>query len=315
MKILVIGEINPDLILQGYQSFPELGKEVLVDDTHLTLGSSSLICAVGLARLGNEVSFLGMVGRDSWGEFCVRAMTEENIDVSRVIRRTDVKTGLTVSVTGPSDRALVTYLGAMSVLTAGDVPGDAFAGFDHLHMACYFMQEGLRPGFAPLFRRASEAGLTVSFDTGFDPSEEWGKDVLEPLREADVFLPNEVEIRGISGREEIVDGLRALAGERTLVVAKLGGQGSMTLVDGAPLAVPALPVEPVDTTGAGDSFNAGFLHRWLRNKEDIKGAMRFGSACGALSTLALGGTTTQPTEQRAEEFLREHSARGDARQQ
>jgi len=89
----------------------------------------------------------------------------------------------------------------------------------------------------------------------------------------------------------------------------------MTLVDGAPLAVPALPVEPVDTTGAGDSFNAGFLHRWLRNKEDIKSAMRFGSACGALSTLALGGTTTQPTEQRAEEFLREHSARGDARQQ
>ncbi|MCL4853074.1 MAG: carbohydrate kinase family protein, partial [Bryobacteraceae bacterium] len=67
MKILVAGELNPDLILQGYEIFPTPGKEILVDDLNLTMGSASAICAMGLARLGNRVSFLAKVGKDPWG--------------------------------------------------------------------------------------------------------------------------------------------------------------------------------------------------------------------------------------------------------
>ncbi len=306
MKILVIGEINPDLIFHGFHAFPELGKEVLFDDTHLTLGSASLICAVGLARLGNRLTFFGMVGEDPWGDFCLERMTQEGIDASRVIRSSEVKTGITVSLTGPSDRALVTHLGAIEALTEAHVPEDVFDGQAHLHMATYFMQKGLRPGVRSLMKKAKAKGLTTSLDPGYDPSERWEKDLIETLKYVDVFLPNEVELEGIAGSKGLEEGLRRLDNGHTLVVAKLGRNGCAALVDGRLVQAPAFAVEPVDTTGAGDSFNAGFLHAWLR-KEPIEEAMRLGAACGALSTRALGGTTAQPSLDEALEFMRSRS--------
>jgi sugar/nucleoside kinase (ribokinase family) len=303
VKILVIGEINVDLILQNYQAFPELGKEVLVRDSVLTLGSSSAICAVGLARLGEDVSFLGKVGPDVWGEFCCRRLQDERIDISRVIVDPAVKTGITTSITGETDRALVTYLGAISELRAGEIDAAVFHGFDHLHMAAYFMQTGLRPGFRSIYQQAKAAGLTTSLDTGFDPDEKWGPGLAETLDYVDVFFPNEVELRGIAGQDDLEEALVSLQNGHTMVVAKLGRQGAMALVQGRLVRVPAPLVEPVDTTGAGDSFNAGFLHRWLAG-QSVEAAMQYGSACGAISTLALGGTGCQPGEAEVEEFLR-----------
>jgi len=307
VKILVIGEINPDLIFYGFHAFPELGKEVLFDDTHLTLGSASLICAVGLSRLGNRITFFGMVGRDPWGDFCLERMQKEGIDASRVIRSTEVKTGITVSLTGPSDRALVTHLGAIEALTEDHVPDDVFEGHAHLHMATYFMQRGLRPGVRSLMKKAKTKGLTTSLDPGYDPSERWERDLVETLEYVDVFLPNEVELEGITGSKDLEEGLRRLENGRTLVVAKLGRNGCAALAGGRLVRAPAFEVDPVDTTGAGDSFNAGFLHAWLR-KEPLEDAMKFGAACGALSTRALGGTTAQPSLAEALEFMRSRSA-------
>ena len=303
MKILVIGELNVDLILQNYQAFPELGKEVLVEDSTLTLGSSSAICAVGLARLGEQVSFLGKMGCDVWGDFCCRRLREEGIDITRVIADPSVKTGITTSITGATDRALVTHLGAISELRASDIQAEALRGFDHLHMACYFMQTGLRPGFRSIFQQAKAAGMTTSFDPGFDPDEKWGPELPETLGSVDVFFPNEVELRGISGKNDLAEGLASLQNGHTLVVAKLGRDGAMALLQGRLVRVPAPLVQPVDTTGAGDSFNAGFLHCWLAG-QSVEAAMRYGAACGAISTQALGGTGCQPGEAEVEDFLR-----------
>jgi sugar/nucleoside kinase (ribokinase family) len=309
MKILVIGEINPDFILQGYQAFPETGKEVLVDDYHLTLGSASAICAVGMSRLGNDVSFIGKVGVDHWADFCLEQMKNERIDVSGAIHDDTVKTGITVSVTGPEDRALITHLGAMETFSADDIDEGALDGFDHLHMSNYYMQYGLRPGFRTLFELASKKGMTTSFDPQFDPSEEWEPDILKTIEMVDVFLPNEVELRNITGISDEVEALRSLKNGRTLTIAKLGTRGSLTLKDDEPVSVPAFVVQPVDTTGAGDSFDAGFVHSWLRAASP-ENAMAFGAACGALSTLGLGGTTTQPTEDEANAFVRDQSKAG-----
>jgi sugar/nucleoside kinase (ribokinase family) len=291
-RVLVVGEINVDLILQGAHAFPTPGKEVLVDDVVMTLGSASAICAMGLARLGTPVAFLGKVGTDPWGEFCVDAMRASAIDVSRVIGDAKIKTGVTVSVTSPRDRALVSYLGSIRALRAEDVPERAFHGFDHLHVSSYFLQEGLRPGLRRLFARAHAAGLTTSLDPGFDPSERWDPDLVATLAETDLFFPNEVELRAIAGRADIADALRRLENGRTRVVAKLGAQGCMALEAGEPLAVPAFRTDPVDTTGAGDSFDAGFLHAWLRGMSMLD-SLRWGAACGSLSTRGLGGTGRQ----------------------
>ena len=291
-RVLVVGEINVDLILQGAHAFPTAGKEVIVEDVVLTLGSASAICAMGLAKLGTPVSFLGKVGTDPWGEFCLDAMRAAGIDVSRVSGDPRLKTGVTVSITSPRDRALVSYLGSIRALRGEDVPDAALRGFDHLHVSSYFLQEGLRPAVKALFARAHAAGLSTSLDPGFDPSERWGSDIVDTLTEADLFLPNEVELASITGETDVAAALAKLENGRTRVVAKLGAQGCSTIEDGRVLAVPAFPVTPLDTTGAGDSFDAGFLHAWLGGLS-LTESLRWGAACGALSTRALGGTGRQ----------------------
>lgn len=303
MRILVLGELNVDLVLTNYHSFPTPGREVLVDDATLTLGGSSAICAAGLVKLGNRVSYLGKAGQDAWGDLCVDTLNSLRMDTSLVIRDASVKTGITVSITSPRDRALVTYLGCISALTINDVRGDVFNGFDHLHVSSYFLQQGLRPSVKGLLAKAHEAGLSTSLDPGFDPDEQWGRDLVNALSEVDVFLPNEVELEGITGKPDFEEGLRSLVNGRTLTVAKLGARGC-AVIDGSGTykLTPGISVEAVDTTGAGDSFNAGFLHAWLR-KSPLLEAMRFGCACGAMSTLGQGGTSTQPTESEATQFL------------
>src|SRR5436305_1257016 len=128
MRILVAGELNLDLVLQNYHSFPELGKEVLVDDMSLVLGSASAICAAGLARLGDRVGFIGKLGADAWGDLALQRLRELGIDPGYVMRDAAIKTGLTVSITSAHDRALVTYLGSIAELRESDIKDAWFAG-------------------------------------------------------------------------------------------------------------------------------------------------------------------------------------------
>ncbi len=302
-RALFAGEINVDLVLQGYTEFPVPGKEVLVRDFAMVLGSATAIMAMGLARLGAPVAFVGRVGDDVWGRYCLEDMAGRGIDLSRVIRGGGLKTGVTVSITHPGDRALVTYLGAITALTGRDVPDAAIAGLDHLHVSSFFFQDGLRPDLPDLFARARRAGLTTSLDTGFDPSGRWDDGIRATLAQCDLFFPNEVELEALTGAHDPEEGLRRLRNGRTRVVAKLGTQGAMTLDGDSVVRVPAYRVEAVDTTGAGDSFNAGFLHRWLEGAPLVE-CLRLGAACGALSTLGLGGTAAQPTLAEAEALVR-----------
>ena len=305
-RVLVAGEINPDVILQGYRSFPEPGKEVLVEDFVTTLGSASAICAMGLARLGRPVGFAGKVGADYWGEYCLGILTGRGIDVSRVQRDRALKTGVTVSITSAYDRALVTYVGAMAELAGDDLGEAALRGYDHLHVSSYFLQERLRPALPDVFARARRLGLTTSLDPGFDPSERWAGDLREAVAAADVFLPTEVELAGLSRVGDPEQGLRALDNGRTRIVAKLGVRGCMTLDGGRVVTAAALPVEPVDPTGAGDSFNAGFLHAWLDGRPLVE-CLRWGVVCGSLSTRGMGGTERQADADEVRKLLPEVS--------
>jgi sugar/nucleoside kinase (ribokinase family) len=303
LKILLVGEINLDIILQGFHDFPALGREVLVDDSAFTLGSSCAITGAGLARLGHEAAYFGKAGADLGGEFCVRRMAELGLDVSRVKLCPELKTGLTVSITSRRDRSLVSHLGATTELTAAEIGDGVFRGFHHLHSSSYFLQRGLHPGFENIYTRATRAGLTTSLDPACDPAGQWQSGLHQVLAHVDVFLPNETELQGITGETDPVAGIRALENGRTLTVAKLGPRGAMALSNGEPVWVAAPVVDPVDLTGAGDCFNAGFLHAWLHGWE-LRDALYFGVACGSFSIRGLGGTGAQPTEWEALELLR-----------
>jgi sugar/nucleoside kinase (ribokinase family) len=302
LRFLVIGELNPDLLMCGYRTFPRPGEEILVDGLDLTLGSASAICAVGLARLGNSVRMASLVGDDEWGDFSVRALRRTGVDTSFVRRDSRSATGLTVSISNSKDRALVTYLGTIATFSAADVDPAAMEGCRHLHVSSYYLQRRLSGDCRALFAEARSRGLTTSLDPGFDPSESWAGGLRETLSETDVFFPNEVELRGLAGAFDPVECLRRVENGRTLTVAKLGSAGCVALDRGRPIQVPAYSVKPVDTTGAGDSFNAGFLHAWAEGRP-LEEALRFASACGALSTRAAGGTGAQASVEEAEALM------------
>jgi sugar/nucleoside kinase (ribokinase family) len=298
VRILVVGEINVDFVFKGCHAAPTLGREVLADDFVMTPGSSSMICAMGLARLGNQVSFHGRLGVDASGKFCLQALQDAGIDVSSLHPDGALRTGVTASLSTPQDRALVTFPGAMAELHADEILDSWLEHADHLHVSSYYLQKGLRPGCRKLFARAAKAGLGTSLDPGFDPEQRWDDDLLDTLNEVDIFLPNEEELLAITGRDDIGDALLAIQNGRTQTVVKRGRQGCSSLREEQWLHVPAYTVDAIDSTGAGDSFDAGFLHAWLREMPWLD-CMRWGSACGSLSTRGIGGTSRQATASEA----------------
>jgi sugar/nucleoside kinase (ribokinase family) len=302
VRFLLFGEINLDIILHGCRSAPEPGREVLVEDFLMALGSSCAITGAALVKLGNEVTYLGKAGADFAGEFCLERMAALGMDVSRVKLEPELRTGVTVSVTSRQDRTLISYLGATTVLTEADIDNNEFDSFQHLHSSSYFLQTGLHPGFENVYARAKEHGLTTSLDPACDPTGKWNSSIDRVLRYVDVFLPNELELESITGEKDVTAAVRTLDNGNTLTVAKLGSRGAMTTSHGEPLFADAPVVEPVDPTGAGDCFNAGFLHAWIRRRP-LSEALRLAVACGSFSTQALGGSGAQPTEYEAEAFL------------
>ncbi|MFK2875327.1 carbohydrate kinase family protein [Dyella lipolytica] len=292
MRILVVGEINVDFVFKGCHALPMPGKEVLADDFVMTPGSSSMICAMGLARLGNQVAFHGRLGTDASGKFCLEALQDAGIDVTSLRPDGSQRTGVTVSLSTPQDRALVTFAGAIAELRAEEIEDEWLRAADHLHVSSYYLQKALRPGCRELFARAASLGLTTSLDPGFDPEQQWESDLFDTLREVDVFLPNEQELQAITGRSDMREALALVQNGRTQTIVKRGRQGCVSVHDGQWLNVPAYAVDAIDSTGAGDSFDAGFLHAWLRDVP-LLDCMRWGSACGGLSTRGIGGTTRQ----------------------
>ncbi len=295
--LLVPGEINPDLILSG-DVIPEFGQaEKLVDSATLTVGSSSVIFACGAARLGLKVAFVGLCGADIFGRFMLDEMSRRGVDISAVRVEPEQQTGLTVILNKGNDRAILTYPGVMADLCAEAVTDELLAQARHLHVASYFLQTALQPGLPDLFRRAHNLGLTTSLDTNWDPSGQWhGVDELLPL--TDIFLPNENEAIAISGAHTGGQALKRLAKLTATIAMKRGAQGALVCRGEETASACALSGDVVDTVGAGDTFDAGFVCGFL-NGWGLEKTLWLATTCGSLSTQAAGGTASQPTLEEA----------------
>jgi sugar/nucleoside kinase (ribokinase family) len=160
IDLLVIGEINPDLVLRGQDVTPAFGQaEKLVEDAHLTIGSSSVITACGAARLGLEVAFIGLVGDDEFGRFMLDAMQARGIDTRGCIVDPDVATGMSVILSQPHDRAILTYSGTMPLLRLEQIDETLLRRARHVHVGSYFLLDNLRPDLPELFARALSRSL------------------------------------------------------------------------------------------------------------------------------------------------------------
>lgn len=298
IDVLVVGDLNPDLILRGDVT-PVFGQtEKFVDDASLVLGSSSGIFACGAARLGLRVTFAGKVGDDQFGRFVIQELAARQVDTTGIVVDSAIKTGLGLSLSKGDDRAMLTYLGSIAALRYEDINQELLAHARHLHIGSYFLLAGLQPDVPKLFQQAHALGLTISLDTNYDPTERWDSGVRAALPHTDIFLPNEIELRHLAGQSEPEAALAILTEQTPLVVAKLGPQGAIARCGQALFQAEALPVSVVETTGAGDSFDAGFIYGYLAGW-DIERALRLGCVCGSLSTQAAGGTAAQPTLEEA----------------
>jgi sugar/nucleoside kinase (ribokinase family) len=288
--VLVVGELNIDLILNNIDSFPVVGKEILAHDMNLTLGSSSAIFASNLSALGSKVAFLGMLGKDVFGELVIRSLEKKGVDTSMVIQSEKFNTGATIVLNFGEDRAMVTHPGAMEWLSLEHIKPELLEQARHLHFASYFLQPGLKKDVGELFKKAKTAGLTTSFDTQWDPHERWDLDIKKVIPYVDVFLPNEKELLFLTGEDSVEKAIEQIKDVVNYLVVKQGNKGSFSYYNGGKLFKPSfLNKRVVDAIGAGDSFNAGFIYKFVQNAP-LDVCQEFGNLIGAISTTAPGGT-------------------------
>ncbi|HUA16578.1 MAG TPA: carbohydrate kinase family protein [Verrucomicrobiae bacterium] len=306
--VTIAGELNLDLILYGLpeQLLPE--RELLAERMMLTLGSSSAIVAHNLAALGSRVGFQSRIGDDPLGQIALERLRDGGVDVSQVrIVPGTTTTGLTVILHHDAWRNILTYSGTIAELVWDDLDLAYLADSRHFHFSSYYLQRGLRPRMVELFQHLKSKGLSISLDTNDDPDNRWDN-LEEVLGHVDIFLPNEREACKAAGTDDFEAAVQKLSQMVPLVVVKVGGKGSFAQRGSERVTSPAQTVVPVDTVGAGDSFDAGFLHEYLKGA-DLRTCLASGNRAGALSTTRPGGTEAFRDADHLRNFLQQANLR------
>lgn len=294
LDLLVLGDANPDLVMTGDVA-PAFGQaEHVVDSARLLVGGSAAITACGAARLGLRTAFIGAVGDDVFGRFVLQALSERGVDTSGCVVTDAVPTGVSVILSRRDDRAILTSTGAMRELRDTAIGAELLGTTRHVHVSSFFLLRELAAGLPRLFDRAHEVGATTSIDPNWDPSGQWDGGLLELLRATDVFFPNSAEARALTGIDDVDVAAQALTERGAVVAVKFGEGGGLAIAGDDVVRSESIPVDVVDTTGAGDSFDAGFLAGRLAGWS-LGRCLSLAVACGSLSTRAEGGTAAQPT--------------------
>jgi sugar/nucleoside kinase (ribokinase family) len=268
----------------------------------LTLGSSSAIVAHNLAALGSRVGFVSLIGGDSLGDIALERLAASGVHVEKVVRHSTAQTGLSVILQHGNWRNILTYPGTIFDLKPEHIDTEYIRSSRHFHFSSFYLQRGLRSHAASLFRQLKHHGLTISLDPNDDPEDEWKTDIEETLRHVDIFLPNAREAKQIAGTQNIDDAISKLASKVPVVVVKLGAEGALAQRGVDRFVSPATMLEIVDPVGAGDSFDAGFLHQFLRGG-DLQSCLTAGNITAALSTTRSGGTEAFRDSEHRDHFL------------
>ncbi len=294
--VITFGDTCVDLIMTGRDVTPRFGQvEKLVDDYVLEMGGSCCIFACQAAKLGLRTAVLGWVGDDEMGQLMIRRMRESGVDTRSIRVNPALKTGLGIALAQGNDRAILTVLGSAAALRPEDVGDEFLASAHHMHYGSFFLHTGLRAVVPEIFRRARALGLTTSLDTNWDPDERWNSTLAQVLPLADVFMPNEQELRHISGKDTVDEGVAwALAQGVAVVTVKMGEAGARVYNRHGMHECRVEPVTGGDSVGAGDSFDAGFLAGWLRDLP-LERCLEIACRCGRGVASKIGGVAGQPT--------------------
>lgn len=301
-RVLFIGDINVDVMMGGMESLPVVDREVTCKSYDVVMGASTVLCACAYRSLGGEAAIIGLVGRDEYGEFMLRGLEEFGIDTSRVQRTDRVRTGVTVNLIYESTRTQVTYAGTIAEFAGPELEEATFRGFDHVHCGGVYLQTNFKPRITALLELARKQGLTTSLDPQWDSSGQW--------QYMDQWLPrltwlfvNQDEAMSISKASTAEAALHWLAQRTNCPLMKTGPEGALVWSGGQVVPIPSWPVEVVDTTGAGDSFDAGFLYATLEKKMPLAEAARFATATAARSCTFVGGVNARSSYEEVLRFM------------
>jgi len=290
--VTCVGVLVADVIVWPVNSWPEPGRLIRVNGVEVHSGGLAHSTAVALAKLGQTSAVVGCVGTDPLGTFLIDTLHTHLVD-SHVLRDETERTSTTVvAVSDSGERSFLHLPGANARLVSQDVPTGILAGSRWLHLGGYFLLPSLDGApAAELLRRAKGAGCRTSLDVAWDAQGRW-LHVLQPcLPYLDLLFGNRDELAHITGATE-PPRMAAFVRERgpRIVAVKLGAEGAYVDGDDWRGRVPAYAVDAIDTTGAGDTFCAGFLTGCLAGW-DMPRTTRFANAAGAMCVTAVGGTT------------------------
>ena len=288
--LTLAGDTCLDLVLYGLPDELPAERELLADKIAIRVGGSGAITAHNLAALGNSVGFITPVSGDDFGKLCQSELRSAGVDLSSCIPVRELQTGVTVHLQHSKLRHMFTYAGATFHLAFEDLDLDYLSNARHFHMSSYYLQRALTPRIPELFAKLKQAGLTISLDPKDDPSNLWDRKILEAIRFVDVLMPNEREACMLAGEEDLDSAIAVLRDLVPLLVVKRGADGAFAFRGRESWHASIHDIGVVDAVGAGDSFNAGFLHAWIRGWS-IEKALAFGSRTGAWSASASGGTS------------------------
>lgn len=303
--LVCAGEFFFDFIFHGLAELPRLGEEVVTDNFALELGGGAAITATVAARLGQRSQLVTVLGTSALDAFALKELDGRGVG-RRLVQQSKKHAlgGVSVSVSTAGDRYFLTANGANEAVTqhvCSPVVRAAMSKARHVHF-------GLSPRswqrFPALLSALRERGVTTSWDLGWRPEAMRDKNFLRTLAALDVVFMNQREALRFSGAKSVGEALRILRSGGQTVVVKLGRRGAIAIKgDGQVVRARAVKVKAVDTTGAGDAFNAGFLYLWLRGAE-IAECLRAGNICGGLSTRAAGGSAATPRAAELKRLLR-----------
>lgn len=298
--VIVYGPIFCDLIFTDLPAMPNLGTETYAGDLTLAVGGSAIVAA-GLHRLGVQVGLVAELGSDPFSQMTAQLLQDLGLDSSLIRRHPYPLAQVTVALSFPQDRAFITCF------QRPKTPPDLAAVLQahpasHLHI-CSFLAALEMPQTIEVARAA---GCTISMDPGWDEKALLEPRLAEMISELDLFLPSKSELCHIAQTDDLDQAARHVFAtmHRGSLVVKDGPNGAIAYSHRQPerVQVAALPVIPLDTTGAGDAFDAGFLYAYLQGLP-LKTCMQYGAVCGGLAITAPGGATAVPTLKEIEQWL------------
>ncbi|MBQ5354288.1 MAG: carbohydrate kinase family protein [Clostridia bacterium] len=301
----IYGDVNIDLVVPGVEELPAPGTEVDVETMETFVGGGAALFALGVAKLGLTPAFQGSVGRDMYGRYIRNLFRETGVDDALLADRDDTNTGISISFTNERDRCFLTYRGNNAGLSLRHMDLEKVKQARHVHVTGYEGTSNHEEYLGVLRKIKGSGDTTVSFDVGWDMTGAWYEGIFELLPYIDVLFMNETECLHYTRCEDVESGAVKLAEKAGMAVIKLGKKGALAVKDGKICKAPAYDFKVVDTTGAGDSFNAGFVSAFLEGLT-VEDCLRWGNCCGSFSVTRLGGNTGFPTRKELEAFLADH---------